>query len=148
MKSYFSTICVIVITSLVFCSCKSREEKVLEQLNNLTEKVEKNSSDWNSDQWTDAFEELEKIHSEMSDCDFTNQQLQELGEVEGRLTSLMLSNGVESLGKGIGSFLKGAGSFVKGFQEGIQDGSEESIEELENYVNSTLDDLLDNDRDN
>ena len=132
MKRYFSTNCVIVFTSLVFWYCKSREAKVLKQLNNLTEKVEKNSSDWNSDQWTDAFEELEKIHSEMSDCDFTNQQLQELGEVEGRLTSLMLSNGVESLGKGIGSFLKGAGSFVKGFQEGIQDGSEESIEELEN----------------
>ena len=148
MKRYFYSICIIVISACVFCSCKSREEKVLNQLNNLTEKVEKNSSDWNSDQWTDAFEELEKIHSEMSDCDFTNQQLQELGEVEGRLTSVMLSNGAESLGKSFGSFLKGAGSFVKGFQEGIQDGSEESIEELENYINSTLDDLLDNERDN
>ena len=145
MKKYFPAICLIVIATLVLCYCKSKEEKVIDQLNNLVENVEKNSSDWDSDQWADAFEELEKIHSDMSDCDFTNQQLKELGEVEGRLTSVMITNGAESLGKSVGSFLKGAGSFVKGFQEGIQDGSEESLEEIENYINRALDDLMDND---
>ena len=142
MKKILSAICIITI-SFVLCSCKSREEKVIDQLNDLTEKVEKNSSDWDEDQWADAFEKLEKIHSEMSDCDFTNKQLQELGEIEGRLASVMITSGAESLGRSVGSFLKGAGSFVKGFQEGLQDSSEESLEEVENYINSALDKLMD-----
>lgn len=147
MKKYFFTICLIVITSFVFCSCKSKEEKVIDQLNNLAEKVENNSSDWDSDQWVEAFEELEKIHSDMSDCDFSNQQLQELGEIEGRLTSVMITNGAATLGESIGSFMKGAGSFVKGFQEGLQEGADESLEEIDNYVNSALDKLMDNQKD-
>lgn len=124
MKRFLSGICVVIIMTFILCSCKSKEEKVIDHLNNLAEKVEKDSSGWDGDQWADALEELEKIHSDMSDCCFTSQQLQDLGEVEGKLMHVMITNGAESVGKGMNSFLEGAGSFVEGFQEGFREESE------------------------
>lgn len=148
MKKFLILVCAVVVFSFVFCSCQSKEQKVIDQLKSLTEKIEKNSSDWDSDQWTDALADLEKIHEEMKDCEFNNEQLQTLGEVEGRLTTVVMTEGAKAFGKNVGSFLQGAGSYIKGFKEGAAEGTEETIEEIGNYVNSALDKLLDNDMDN
>lgn len=141
MKRIFLTICVTLISSMILCSCKSKEEKVIDQLNNLVENVEKNSSDWDLNQWEKAFEEMEKIHQEMGDCNFSNSQLQELGEVEGRLTSIMISKGAATLGTDLSSFLEGAASFVQGYQEGVEEGNEETIQQIESYIDQALNDL-------
>lgn len=147
MKKFLSVICLAIVFSISLSSCKSKEERVIDQLNTLTEKVEKNSSTWDGEQWEKAMEDLEKIHQQMGDCEFTDEQLRTLGEVEGRLTTVIVSEGAKSIGKSVGSFLKGAGSYLKGFQEGVEEGSEESLEEIENYVNSALDKLMDKNSD-
>lgn len=107
------------LVTFVFTSCKSREEKVIDQLNDLTEQIEKKSDKWDSEDWQNPFKKVEEIHNEMSECDFSDEQLQELGEVEKRLTSVMIKNGLSTLGDGIGSFMKKAASFINGFKDGI-----------------------------
>ncbi len=141
MKKILRAIVPMFFICIAFSSCQSKEEKVIDQLDNLSEKIEKKSADWDSEQWQDAFKELEAIHSEMADCDFSDEQLKKLGEVEGQLTAVMIKKGVPALGNGLNSLIEGAGSFVDGFKDGVQEGSEESIEEIGNYVNGALDKL-------
>ena len=147
MKKILATVALSLIVTFVLTSCKSKEEKVIDQLNNLTVQIEKKSDKWNSEDWQNAFKKVEEIHNEMSECDFSNEQLQELGEVEGRLTSLILKNGLPALGGELGSMIDGAGSFVNGFQDGIKGGAKESLEEIESSLNSALDRLKELDSD-
>ena len=147
MKKVLATVALSLIVTFVFISCKSKEKKVIDQLNNLTVQIEKKSDKWNSEDWQNAFKKVEEIHNEMSECDFSNEQLQELGEVEGRLTSLILKNGLPALGSELGSMIDGSGSFVDGFQDGIKGGAKESLEEIESSLNSALDRLKELDSD-
>lgn len=143
MKKLLSFICVAMISTLVLCSCKSKEERVIDQLDNLAEKIEKNASDWDSEQWEDAFEEIQKIQKEISECKFSNEQLQTLGEVEGRLATAVLTYGAKAVGNEFGSFLQGAGSFVEGFKDGASDAMEENLQEIGNSVKGALNNLMD-----
>lgn len=147
MKKAFKILAFSLLVTLMFTSCKSKEEKVIDQLNDLTEQIEKKSSKWDTEDWQKAFKKVEEIHNEMLECDFSNDQLQELGEVEGRLTSIIMNNGIPALGDDLGSLIEGAGSFVDGFEDGIKDASDENLEELENSISSALDLLKSEDSD-
>lgn len=116
----------------LFASCKPHEERVIDRLNNLAEKVEKYGSKWDLDEWADALEELEDIHYDMEDCDFTSQQLKALGRVEGQLTVIIMTEGSKKLGDELVLFMEGAGSFMKGYQEGVQVTEGYNIEDIKN----------------
>ncbi len=127
---------------LVFVSCRPHEERVMDRLDNLSEKIQKQGAKWNADQWLDALEELEDIHYDMEDCEFTPEQFRALGRVEGRLTVIIMTEGAKKLGDGLVSFMDGAGAFMKGYKEGassMQGYSEGEFEKLESNLTDELD---------
>ena len=127
--------------TFIMCSCKPHEERVMNRLDKLAEKVQKNGTKWDVDQWADALEELEDIHYDMEDCEFTPQQLRALGRVEGKLTVIIMTEGAKKLGKELVPFLEGAGAFMKGYSEGVEsmsDYSEGEFEKLGNQVQEEL----------
>lgn len=131
----------ILLVTFIFPSCKPHEERVMDRLDNLAEKVQKNGAKWNADQWADALEELEDIHYDMEDCEFTPQQLRALGRVEGKLTVIIMTEGAKKLGKELVPFLEGAGAFMKGYSEGVEsmsDYSEGEFEKLGTQVQEEL----------
>lgn len=129
-------------TLLVLVSCKPHEERVIDRLNNLSEKVEKNGSRWDADDWADALEELEDIHYDMEDCEFTPDQLRALGRVEGRLTVIIMTEGAKALGDQLTNFIEGAGAFMKGYQEGaVSAYDEETFENISRTVNEELEEI-------
>lgn len=133
MKINIVILTVILLSALFMNACKPHEERVMDRLDNLAEKVQKNGAKWNSDQWADALEELEDIHYDMEDCEFTPQQLRALGRVEGKLTVVIMTEGAKKLGQELVPFLEGAGAFMKGYSEGVEsmeDYSREQLEEL------------------
>ena len=105
----------------------------MDRLDNLAEKVQKNGAKWDAAQWADALEELEDIHYDMEDCEFTPQQLRALGRVEGKLTVIIMTEGSKKLGEELVSFMEGAGAFMKGYQEGTESMQDYQEEELEKY---------------
>lgn len=126
---------------LFFSSCKPHEERVVDRLNNLAEKIQKNGEKWDYDQWLDALEELEDIHYDMEDCEFTPEQLRYLGRVEGKLTVIIRTEGSKKLGNSLVSFMEGAGAFMKGFQEGtasMQDYSDKEMENLSEHLDEEM----------
>ena len=141
MKKNIRLIYIVLLVSFFVCSCKPHEERVMDRLNNLAEKVQKNGAKWNADQWADALEELEDIHYDMEDCEFTPQQLRALGRVEGKLTVIIMTEGAKKLGKELVPFLEGAGAFMKGYSEGVEsmeDYSDGEFEKLDSYINEEM----------
>lgn len=106
-----------VIACFILCSCKTHEGRVLDRINNLTEKVEKNYNKWDVQQWQDALDELEDINHDMQDCEFSTDQKKEVEKAQGRLTAIIMTKGVEVLGEELTEFINGPGAFMDGFQQ-------------------------------
>lgn len=141
-KKQNQTIAVFTAILLSFTSCKSKEEKVINRIENLSERIEKNGHNFDAEDWAEAFEDLEDIHEDMEDCEFTREERKEVGKADGRLTAIIAKEGAKSLGREASSFLKNFSTFVKGFQEGAQDSfNEEDINDIENEIKNTLKDI-------
>ena len=120
-------------TAVLFTGCRPHEERVMDRLDRLSEEIQKNGEKWGVNEWADALEELEDIHFDMEDCEFTPEQLRALGRVEGRLTVIIMTEGAKKLGDELIPFMEGAGAFMKGYKEGTESMEDYSLEELEKY---------------
>lgn len=145
MSKKCSFIPVFVVTAvLVLSSCRSYEDRVITKLNHLSERIDADGKNFDADDWEDAMEELADIHEEMTDCDFTPEQLKEVGRADGRLSAIIAKEGAKSLGREASSFLKSISSYAKGFQEGAQENvNEEDFNEVGDQIMSTLKDIED-----
>lgn len=138
MRKYFA-IALFALVACVLTSCKTREERVIARLSILSEKIEKHGAQWDADQWADALEEMEDIHYDIDDCDFTKEQLKSLGQIEGRLTATILNEGAKALNQSMSDFMDGAGAYMKGFMQGIDNNYDpSSVENLGESINNQL----------
>lgn len=141
-KKHFFTIAVLMVFILSISSCKSKEEKIISRLEKLSEHIDKNQQDFDTDDWADAFEELEDIHEDMEDCEFTREEIKEVGRAYGRLTMVIAKEGSKSLGHEASVFLKDFSTFVKGFQEGTQENfHKKDFNDVEKQITNTLKDI-------
>lgn len=127
--------------TVVLAGCKPHEERVMDRLDRLSEKIQKNGEKWGVNEWADALEELEDIHYDMEDCEFTPEQLRALGRVEGKLTVVIMTEGAKKLGDELIPFLEGTGAFMKGYKEGtesMQDYSEGEFEKLGTHMTQEI----------
>ena len=139
MKIKFLTFAFLATIVLSLSSCKSREEKVISQLDNLAERIEKHGKDFDAEDWEEALEDLEEIHENMEDCDFSKKELRELGRKEGKLFAIITREGAKALGRGAANFLGEFGAFAKGFKEGAEDNiSEKDLKEVEEDISDSF----------
>ena len=142
MKRIIITVAITLVSICVLSSCKPKEERVIDRINNLSEKIEKHGESWDADDWADALEELQDIHADIEECDFTKEQLRKLGKVEGKLMGVIATEGAKSLQSTTESFFESAGSYIQGFKKGLQESFDPtSIEDLDEQVTSQLQEL-------
>lgn len=142
MKRITIPLIISIVSLFGLSSCKPKEERVIDRINNLSEKIEKHGSSWDADDWADAMEELEDIHADIEDCDFTKEQLRKLGNVEGKLMGIIATEGAKSLKSTTEAFFEGAGSYIEGFKNGLQESYDpSSIEDIDEEVISQLKEL-------
>lgn len=141
-KKLLLTIAFLATISLSFTSCKTSEEAVISRLENLSERIDKHGADFDSDDWGKAFSDLEKIHKDMKDCDFTSEQLKQVVRADGKLTATIAKKGAKVLSKEGAGLLKELSSIAKEFQEGIMDiFNEDDLKELEDEFEGVLKDI-------
>ena len=134
--AFFATI------SLSFTSCKTSEEAVISRLEKLTERIDKNGAKFDSDDWLQAFRDLEDIHKDMESCDFSSEQLKQVARADGKISAVVAKEGAKALGKEASSFMKEFGSIAKEFQEGFQEiFNEENMKEIEDEFENVLKDI-------
>lgn len=134
----------IAIAIFTLASCQSREEKVISKLDSLSERIEKDGSNFDADDWEEAIKDYTKIHEEMQDCEFTKEQLHELGKKEGKVSIILAKECSKALGKDFMNYIGSFGAFAKGFKEGVEDNvSEKDFNEVGNGIYDALQEFAD-----
>lgn len=132
----------VVMSLILFGSCASREERVVSKINHLAERVEENTGNMDADELTEIVEDLADIHEEMEDCDFTAEQLREIGKADGKIVALLSKDAVNELGNKAMKYLGGAASMASGALEGFYNNtSTDEVEEAGEQVMSSLEKL-------
>lgn len=101
-KSIFITL---LLSVLFLVSCQSKEEQIISRLDNLCERIEKDGSEFEAEDWEEALKEYAQIHEEMQDCEFTEEELIELGKKEAELTSAFAKQGTKAIGTELSKIL-------------------------------------------
>lgn len=126
-------------TLTVLTSCKTREARAMDRLNSLSEKIEKYGANWDADQWADALEEIQDIHYDLEDCEWTEEQAEAMGRVEGRLMAVIINEGAKAAKKSVKDYVSTAAAFMRGFEDGANEYKEENIKELVEEINELQD---------
>ena len=129
---------------LLLASCETPEEEVYSDLKSLSERIENNAATFDADDWADAMEDLADIHYDLQYCHFSDQQMEEIGYMEGRLTVIVAKEATKALLLEYTSLVKKISKYSKGFAKGVQDGIHEDItdQDVEEIV-STVREIYD-----
>lgn len=128
-----------ILISLLFSSCQSQEESVITRMEKLSVRIDKEGKNFTTEDWEDALDDLTEIHEDIQDCEFTTEQLKELGKVEGRLSAIIAKEASKAVGHSLSDIIKNFGSFASGFKEGLEENvSEEDFVEPANEISDAL----------
>lgn len=102
--------------SLCFSSCETSKTPI-EHLSSLVEQVEDRYDELTEDDWEKIFSEYEKIEEEMSEYEFSDDELKEIGRLKGRIYAKMTKNAMKDFSKQIEELGKQIEGGVEGFFE-------------------------------
>ncbi len=133
----------IVFVALFISSCQSQEEKAIDKLDTLVERVEKNGNDYSADDWKAVVKDLEAINKEMENYDYSKEELKEIGRKEGRIMVMMTHEAAKYLKNNYQSILEGVGSFAKGIKEEVESElDEEKMEQIGDDIEKGLNNIM------
>lgn len=121
----------------LFTSCQSKEERVINNLEKLAERINEDGEEFTDEEWEEAATELAKLQEEASDCNFDKEQSRQFGRAEAKIVKATVRAGGKNFGRRLrDAFDQGAG-MLEGFAEGISESDvddaelEEAFEDLE-----------------
>ena len=120
MKEHFLFIFSILFL-MTLSSCQTKEERVIQKMESLSARIEKDGENFEKEDWDVALQEYQQLQKDAADCDFSSEQLRELGRVEYKLTAIMTREGAKSFGRGVGDALQNGNQVLKGVIDGINE---------------------------
>ena len=126
-------------------SCQSREERTIDRLESLSERIEKNGEDYDVEEWNGIMKELEAISEDIDDFYVTCKQMEEVGRLQAKFYKTIMKNGPKFFSGALSTF----GSYAKGLKEGLFDGDfdenglKEQFDELENAFKDAMESFED-----
>jgi hypothetical protein len=121
-KKTITILGIFIFASFLFSSCQTKEERVINKFESLAERVDKNSETFSDKDWEEVLNEYETLHDEAMNCEFNEEQLKEVGRVDGLLTGVITREGSKKLGRDLGRYMKEGKQIMKGFLEGFNEG--------------------------
>ena len=97
-------------------SCQTKEEKVINKMQALAERVENQSESFTDSQWENIYSEYESLQTQAKECDFTVEQLKEVAAVEAELTAAIAKQKAKEVINEGKNVLEGV---VDGIKEGL-----------------------------
>jgi len=125
------TLCLLV---AFLTSCQTKEEKVINKLNALAERVENKADSFTESQWENIYNEFESLQTQTKDCDFTAEQMKEVAKAEAELTAAIAKQKAKELGNGINDLINEGKSTLEGVLEGLNEGLSGSEDAAEDAV--------------
>ena len=104
-----------VILLMIFCmsiiSCYVGKQGPLSQLEELTEDIRQHHEDYSTADWKEAYARYEQIASEMENYQYTQEEAEKIGKLEGECVGYFMKSAIMSL--------DGLGHEIKGFFDGM-----------------------------
>jgi predicted ATP-binding protein involved in virulence len=124
------TLCLLV---AFLTSCQTKEEKVINKLNALAERVESKADSFTDSQWENIYNEFESLQAQTKDCDFTAEQLKEVAKAEAELTAAIAKQKAKEVGNDIKDAINEGKEVLNGIFDGIKEGlgGDEAAEKAE-----------------
>ncbi len=123
MKHYIRTLLIAFVAVLMFSSCQTKEERALGKLQDMTEEIQKNGDKLTSEDWEKIYNDYNALHEKIrhEDYNFTDEQMRELGRLEGKLAKEFAKQSISEFGKAAEDILKKGSEFLKGVSESGDD---------------------------
>lgn len=102
-------------------SCMSKEESVISRLNDISNEIAEKGDSMNSGDWEKLIDEYTLLTKEVvnEDYEFTDEQLTELGRVQGLILAQFAKHEVEEVKSSVLDFIQVGKGFADGFLEGL-----------------------------
>ena len=86
----------------------------LERFEAIVEDVEANYESYTPEDWDAIEERLQAIDDDLEQSELTEEELREMGRLNGRLAACVTKAAMKQLGSALGDFASGLGGFVEG----------------------------------
>lgn len=96
---------------LYSCSAIMEQQDPFHQLEELTEDIRQHHDNYSTADWKDAYVSYERIAAEMEYYQYTEEECERIGRLEGECVGYFMKSAINSLG--------GIESEIKGFVDGI-----------------------------
>ena len=113
------TLCLLV---AFMTSCQTKEEKVINKLQALAERVESKADSFTDSQWESIYSEFESLQTQTKECDFTTEQLKEVAKAEAELTAAIAKQKAKEVGNDIKDAINEGKEVLNGIFDGIKEG--------------------------
>ena len=102
--------------SLCLLSCSFGKQAPINQLEKLTEDIRLHHQEYTTADWKEAYARYEQIAAEMENYQYTSEEAEKIGQLEGECVGYFMKSAVMSL-DGLGSEIKG---FIDGFDKSMK----------------------------
>ncbi len=130
MKKIASFLLVVVLTLTMSSCAKWQAQHQINALESLVEKVENHASEFTRSDWEKTADKYEAICEKMNQCDYTNEQLQEIGRLKARYY-VAYAKGSLSGGGLLNGLLQEASGAFDGLMKDLEEEKDETLQELE-----------------
>ena len=127
-------VCLAMSVSMFVVSCSTLAEKSIKELEGIVVEVESGSVDTEKE-FEEVLQSVELLTEKYKDVEYTPEQLNEIGELNMRLSAAMTEQFTRHLGRALSGFMNGMVSGMGGFVDGMQ--------EVVDDVQELVDDLND-----
>ena len=103
-------------TVLYSCSMIMKVQDPLQQLEELTEDIRLHHKEYTTADWKEAYARYEQIAAEMENYQYTKEESERIGEMEGECVGYFMKSAINSM-EGFKSELKG---FLNGINETVE----------------------------
>ena len=96
---------ILLLMSIAFTSCDKRQSAI-NDLENFSEELKENSSDYSSQDWEEANEQYQLLVEQIDQYEYTDEELKEIGKIKARCLKRMTKGAMKQLQDGIHSITK------------------------------------------
>lgn len=127
----FNVIAIMASCLFFLSSCQSKEEQVISSLDSIEQTMTESGDYLEAQEWDALMEEYSALKEEAVDCEFTPEQMKELGRIDSKIVVAYTRRKANDIGKRINNFVNGASDYMEGFSEGLEESSNEYYDEYD-----------------
>ena len=123
----------VAVLALSLASCAKMQAKhQMHSLESLIEKVEKHGDSFTQQDWAEVRQEYDEICTKMNQCEYTDEELQEIGRLKGRFYAACAKKAFGNAGGLLNGLINQFGGAIDGFMEGLSGPEDEKAKEEAN----------------